>query len=99
MSATDSVTIKAADIVRLARGVRLRVDEVRGQTVLLAPERAMALDDIAILIVNALDGVRSVDAICDAFALEFNAPREQVGSDVLAFVQELANRRMIEVLG
>lgn len=36
MSATDSVTIKAADIVRLARGVRLRVDEVRGQTVLRA---------------------------------------------------------------
>lgn len=97
MSETGGVTIKSTDVITLARGVRLRVDEVRGQTVLLAPERAMALDDIAILIVNSLDGVRSLDAICDAFALEFNAPREQVGNDVLAFIQELANRRMIEV--
>ncbi len=97
MSETGSVTIKSVDIVKLARGVRLRVDEVRGQTVLLAPERAMALDDIAVVIVNSLDGIRSIDEICDDFSIRFSAPRGQIASDVLAFVQELANRRMIEV--
>jgi pyrroloquinoline quinone biosynthesis protein D len=45
-------------IVKLARGVRLRRDDIRGQTVLLAPELAMALDEIAIKIVEALDGKR-----------------------------------------
>ncbi len=97
MSSTDSVIIKTSDIVKLARGVRLLTDDVRGQTVLLAPERAMALDDIAITIVNALDGVSSVSVLSDDFAARFNAPGEQILSDVLAFVQELANRRMIEV--
>lgn len=97
MSETDSVTIEAGNIVKLARGVRLRTDEVRGQTVLLAPERAMALDDIAILIVNEMDGERSIDAICDDLAKRFDASREQIGADVLAFVQEMANRRLIEV--
>ncbi len=97
-SMSDSVTILASNIVKLARGVRLRVDDVRGQTVLLAPERAMAVDEIAVTIVNALDGVRSIDAICDQFATDYNAPRDQIGGDVLKFVQELANRRMIEVV-
>lgn len=97
MSSADNITINGEDIVKLARGVRLRTDEVRGQTVLLAPERAMALDEIAITIVNELDGERSIDKLCDDFAERFNAPREQIAGDVLAFVQELANRRMIEV--
>ncbi|MGU3577258.1 pyrroloquinoline quinone biosynthesis peptide chaperone PqqD [Brucellaceae bacterium C25G] len=95
---SDNVTIISANVIKLARGVRLRVDDVRGQTVLLAPERAMAVDEIAVTIVNALDGVRSIDAICDQFAIDYNAPREQIGSDVLKFAQELANRRMIEVV-
>ncbi len=98
MSEAENVAINPADIVKLARGVRLREDEVRGRTVLLAPERAMALDDIAVLIVKALDGVRSLDAICDDFAVRFAAPRDQIAGDVLAFVRELANRRMIEIV-
>lgn len=94
----ESVTILPANIIKLARGVRLRVDDVRGQTVLLAPERAMAVDEIAVTIIKSLDGVRSIDAICDQFVIDFNAPRDQIGNDVLKFVQELANRRMIEVV-
>ena len=94
----DTVAITSQMIVKLARGVRLRRDDVRGQTVLLAPERAMALDEIAIKIVEALDGKRSIDAIADDFAAEFQAPREEIATDVLAFLRELANRRMLQVM-
>jgi pyrroloquinoline quinone biosynthesis protein D len=97
---TDEITaaITGTMIVKLARGVRLRHDPVRGQTVLLAPELAMALDEIAIKIVEALDGKRDLDTIADDFAREFEAPREQIAIDVLAFIRELANRRMLQVL-
>ena len=52
--------IGGVSVIKLAKGVRLREDAVRKQTVLLAPERAIALDEIAVAIVNALDGQRSL---------------------------------------
>jgi pyrroloquinoline quinone biosynthesis protein D len=90
--------IDGTTVAKLARGVRLRDDAVRGQKVLLAPERAMALDEIAVKIVEALDGERSIDVIADRFATEFGAPREEIIADVLAFVQELSDRRMLEIV-
>jgi pyrroloquinoline quinone biosynthesis protein D len=94
----DTVAITSAMVVKLARGVRLRHDPVRGQTVLLAPELAMAVDEIAVKIVEALDGKRDLDTIADDFAAEFQAPREQIATDVLAFIRELAIRRLLQVL-
>ncbi|MEI3855708.1 MULTISPECIES: pyrroloquinoline quinone biosynthesis peptide chaperone PqqD [Ensifer] len=94
----DAPMISGASVVKLARGVWLREDPVRGHTVLLAPERAMALDDIAVSIVHALDGKRTLDRIADDFAAQFDAPAAQIASDVGAFIHELAIRRMLEVV-
>lgn len=78
--------------------MRLREDPVRGQTVLLAPERAMALDEIAVRIVQALDGKRTLDRIAMDFAEAFDAPSAEIANDVAAFVHELAIRRLLEVV-
>lgn len=94
----DAPVISGSSVVKLARGVRLRADPVRRQTVLLAPERAMALDDIAVAIVQALDGRRSLDRIAADFAAEFDAPADQIASDVQSFAHELAIRRMLEIV-
>lgn len=96
---SKEIAIGADTVARLARGVRLRDDPVRGHKVLLAPERAMALDEIAVKIVEALDGERSVEQIAEAFATEFNAPRDEIAGDIIAFLRELADRRMLEVTG
>ncbi|WEX90632.1 pyrroloquinoline quinone biosynthesis peptide chaperone PqqD [Sinorhizobium garamanticum] len=90
--------ISGASVVKLARGVRLHEDPVRGQMVLLAPERAMALDDIAVAIVEALDGKRNLDRIVADFAAKFDAPAAEIAGDVRAFVQELAIRRLLEIV-
>jgi pyrroloquinoline quinone biosynthesis protein D len=95
MSATPVIT--GATIAKLARGVRLREDPVRGQTVLLAPERALALDDIAVAVVKALDGERTLDAIAEEFARQFDAPKDQILGDIMSFVEEFSNRRMLEL--
>jgi pyrroloquinoline quinone biosynthesis protein D len=92
-----SADMSATMVITLARGVRLREDPVRKQTILLSPENAMALDDIAIKIVEAFDGVRSLDAIAEDFAAQFDAPKADILADVLAFAGELSNRRLIEV--
>jgi len=98
MSEPQTVTITAATVIKLPRGVRLHEDPVRKQMVLLAPERALALDEIAVVIVKALDGVRSLDQIADGFAQDFGAPKDQVLADMISFAQEFANRRMLEIV-
>lgn len=97
MTEATPVTVTGETIAKLARGVRLREDPVRGQTVLLAPERALALDEIAVMIVHALDGVRSLNAIATEFADKFEAPRDQILVDMIAFVDEFSKRRMLEL--
>ncbi|MEB2847876.1 pyrroloquinoline quinone biosynthesis peptide chaperone PqqD [Rhizobiales bacterium RZME27] len=97
MSEPSAVTVTSQTIAKLARGVRLREDPVRGQTVLLAPERALALDEIAVMIVNALDGERTLDAIAAEFSVRFEAPKDQILSDMIAFVDEFSKRRMLEL--
>lgn len=97
MSEPASVAITGTTVARLARGVRLREDPVRGQTVLLAPERALALDEIAVAIVKALDGERSLDAIAEDFSRQFEAPKAEILGDIVSFVEEFAKRRMLEL--
>ncbi len=96
MSAEEAIGIDGTSVFRLARGVRLRDDAARGQTILLAPERAIALDEIAVAIVKALDGERSLERIAEDSARDFEAPKDQVLGDILAFVREFANRRLLE---
>ena len=97
MSENSGAPVTAQTIAKLARGVRLRQDPVRGQTVLLAPERALALDETAVMIVHALDGERDLDAIAQELSMKFEAPKEQILVDEIAFVDEFSKRRMLEL--
>ncbi|AVA25150.1 pyrroloquinoline quinone biosynthesis peptide chaperone PqqD [Rhizobium sp. NXC24] len=97
MSEEGAPKIDGLTIAGLARGVRLREDAARGQTILLAPERALALDEIAVAIIKALDGVRTLDEIAAGFAQEFQAPKDEILNDMIAFVREFATRRMLEL--
>ena len=91
--------LEASQRLSLPRGVRLRRDEVRGRTVLLSPERTMALEETAIAIVSRIDGKRTLEEIIDGFAADYKAPRDVIAGDVEAFLQQLLERRMLEVSG
>jgi len=95
--AANEIVIDGNTVAKLARGVKLREDPVRGQTVLLAPERALALDDIAVTIVKALDGVKPLDVIAADFSKLFGAPKDEILTDMIAFIREFSNRRMLEI--
>ncbi len=89
--------LPATAIVSLAHGVRIRHDSVRDHTVLLAPERTIALDPIAVAILETLDGVRDIDAVSSHLAEIYSSPVDQIRNDVAAFLTEMHNRRFVEV--
>jgi pyrroloquinoline quinone biosynthesis protein D len=89
-AARRRMTVSAASVPTLPRGVRLRYDESRGRWVLLVPERVLAPDDIAIEILKLCDGKRSVGIIADELAAKYTAPRQEILLDVIAMLQDLA---------
>ena len=82
---------------RLPRGVRLREDRARERWVLLAPERIVKLNPIAVEILKLCDGSRSLSEIVAGLAGRFNADPVRVGADVRALIASLAEKRMAEL--
>jgi pyrroloquinoline quinone biosynthesis protein D len=82
---------------KLPRGVRLKHDATRGEWLLLAPERVIKTDAIAVEILKRCDGVATLDAIVDDLAATFSADRDRVAKDVRAMLDELAAKRMMDL--
>jgi pyrroloquinoline quinone biosynthesis protein D len=90
------VTVTGATIPRLARGVKLREDAARGgRWVVMAPERMFVPDKTALEVLRLIDGARSVDAIVDDLATRYAAPREEIASDVVEMLRDLADKGAI----
>ena len=81
----------------LPRGVRLHRDRVRDQWVLLAPERALALDVAGHAVLSEVDGARDFDAIVAILAERYRAPPERIAADAAGFLDALAARRIVDV--
>jgi pyrroloquinoline quinone biosynthesis protein D len=85
-----------AAVPRLPRGVRLRQDAARGGWVLLAPERILQPDAVAVAILTRIDGQASLAQIVDSLAAAFSAERAQIDADVRAFLGNLAEKGFLE---
>ncbi len=82
---------------RLVRGVRLKYDETRGEWLLLAPERVIKTDAIAVEILKRCDGTATFAAIVDDLAAQFSAGRARIETDVRGLLEELAAKRMVDL--
>ena len=82
-------------VPQFARGYRLREDKARGRWVILAPERVFEPDEIAVEVLLLVDGVRTLDAIVDALAVKFAAPREAIEADVTVMLADLRERQVL----
>ena len=83
-------------VPRLPRGVRLRRDEARGGWVLLAPERILQPDAVALEILTRVDGRASLAEIVDSLVAAFSAERERIEADVRGFLGNLAEKGFVE---
>ena len=94
-AAPERLIIEGSAVLRLPRHVKFRFDETRQSWVVLAPERLLLPDPPAVEILKLIDGARSVDAIVDDLAARFTAPREIIAADVLAMLQDLADKGVL----
>ncbi len=96
MSAEPSV-IAAQARPRLARGVRLRQDEARGEWVLLAPERVVQANAVAVAVLQLCDGERDFASLVDQLADQYKADRSLIEKDVAVLLADLVAKRMVEL--
>jgi pyrroloquinoline quinone biosynthesis protein D len=87
--------LTGASVPKLARGVKLQEDKARGRWVVLAPERMLVPDETAIEVLRLLDGARSIDAVVDALAERFAAPREEIAGDVAEMLADLIDKGVV----
>jgi pyrroloquinoline quinone biosynthesis protein D len=76
----------------LPRHARLKLDGARGVWLLLAPERVLTPDAIAVEVLQLCDGTRTVAAIAGVLGQKYAAPPEQIVADVAAMLQDLADK-------
>lgn len=82
---------------RLPRGVRLRHDATRDEWTLLAPERILKPDAVALEVLKRCTGEATLDAIVDDLARTFAADRSRIDADVRALLDELAAKRVMDL--
>src|SRR5258706_5942505 len=87
-----NISVSEASRPLLPRHARLKFDETRQRWVILAPERVLAPDEIAVEVLRLCDGVRSVEAVIDQLAAKYTADRDAIATDVIAMLQDLADK-------
>ena len=88
MAAVQSrnITVSKTSRPRLPRHAKLKFDETRQRWVILAP------DEIAVEVLQLCDGARSVEQMIDQLAEKYAADRDAIGTDVIAMLQDLADK-------
>jgi pyrroloquinoline quinone biosynthesis protein D len=90
--ASRNISVSETSRPVLPRHAKLKFDETRQRWVILAPERVLAPDDIAVEVLQLCDGVRSVEVMIDLLAEKYTAPRDSIATDVIAMLQDLADK-------
>jgi pyrroloquinoline quinone biosynthesis protein D len=76
--------------------MKLRHDAGRDRWVLLAPERILSPDQIAVEILKLCDGNRTVEEIAVGLAEQYSAPKEVIMTDVVELLQGLADKGFVK---
>ena len=92
MAGSRNISVSEASRPVLPRHARLKFDETRQVWVILAPERVLAPDEIAVEVLQLCDGVRCVAEMADQLAQKYAAPREAIAADVITMLQDLADK-------
>ena len=92
MAGPRNISVSEASRPVLPRHARLKFDEIRQRWVILAPERVLAPDEIAVEVLQLCDGVRNVTAMIDMLAEKYAAERGAISADVIAMLQDLADK-------
>ena len=93
---TDILKIEDETVPRFPKHVKFRHNKARDEWVILAPERLVNLDQIAVEILKMVNGEKKVKEISAELSKKFNAPEETIISDVKEMLQDLSDKGFIE---
>jgi pyrroloquinoline quinone biosynthesis protein D len=93
--APQRTTIGAASAPRLAPFARLRHDAARKRWMILAPERVLTPNAVAVAVLRLCDGRRTVEEIAHALAADYSAPQSRILGDVIRLLQQLADKGVL----
>ncbi|MEO8902352.1 MAG: pyrroloquinoline quinone biosynthesis peptide chaperone PqqD [Polyangiaceae bacterium] len=82
---------------KLAPKTKLRLDQKTGKYILLYPEKGLLLNPTGAAILKLCTGEQTLFRIIAALTLEFQSDQAKVQAEVLAFVQTLLDRGLIQV--
>ena len=92
MATGRNIQVSEASRPKLPRHAKLKFDKTRQVWVILAPERVLAPDEIAVEVLQLCDGVCSVADMVDQLAAKYTAERDAIATDVVAMLQDLADK-------
>jgi pyrroloquinoline quinone biosynthesis protein D len=87
--------VSAASRPSLPRYVKLRHDATRDRWLVQAPERNFYPDPIAVEVLKLCDGTRTVAEVAETLSMRYNAPKEQIETDVVSMLQDLADKGVV----
>ena len=96
---TDILKINENVIPKFPKHVKFRFNKARKEWVILAPERLVKLDPIAVEILQLVDGEKTVKIISSELSKKFNAPEETILADVKEMLQDLSDKGFIQEIG
>src|SRR5256885_7281530 len=92
MAGPRNISVSETSRPVLPRHAKLKYDETRKVWVILAPERVLAPDEIAVEVLQLCDGVRNVEQMIEHLAAKYTAERDAISIDVIAMLQDLADK-------
>lgn len=79
----------------LAKKVRLQIDKVSGDSVLLFPEGALVLNGTGAAILRLCNGSNTVETIAAQLAVQYQALPEDVIEEITAYLTRLRQRNLL----
>ncbi len=89
------VIVDVSSKLVMPRHIKLRHDTERERWIILAPERLFDPDDIAVEVLKLCDGDRSVNDIVKVMTKEYNAPVDEILSDIITMLQDLSDKGVV----
>ena len=93
---TDILKINENVVPKFPKHVKFRFNKAREEWVILAPERLVKLDPIAVEILQLVDGKRTVKIIANELSKKFKAPEDTIFLDIKEMLQDLSDKGFIE---
>jgi pyrroloquinoline quinone biosynthesis protein D len=89
--------VEDSSLPSLPRHVKMRFDQRRNRWIVLAPERVLMPDEVAVEILKLCDGATSVSAIVEGLAKTYDASAEEIGGDVAEMLQDMADKGFVQL--